>query len=322
MTQTIAPPFAPRGKPAIWKDDDWKLLLLIGDDDYDSAENAFERHVPQSYRGIITGDGWTFDPDTQQYVRRNGKPLNDADLKSIMLLFVLAEENELEELAESAARGDLEIDEWQDQSAVIIKDVYVASAIVGAGGVDRLTPEDIAEVSGRPDPDIAKEVGYESVAPAQGSVPRKPGEYEDVEPAQGGNLPPGGLADAFTRLDRFAKQVESGDVKSSAAMIRRAGQYAPPANGIYESARNSSQGRRVDENGTAVAVEERNILDDDAAHCHSTPISEGCPEITDAGWADFGTYPLPGLRTCGPKCRCRMEYRTKPPETSQPQDPQ
>lgn len=290
-TQTIDPPFAPRGQAKKWDASDWATLLAITADDYESAIATFERHVSTAYRGLITGDGWTFEPQKQEYVRRNGRVLGDDDLKSIMLLFVLSQEHELENAAESMARGDTEIEDWQEFAASIIKDLYVAAAIVAAGGVDQLTPEDTEYVIGSPTED------------------REVPDYDFPEDA-----PAGGLADAFTRLQDFADAVEAGEKRAntSAGVIYRGGLYAAPANTVFEEVRRSGQMRRTDEDGNALQIEERNVLDDQAQHCRTTEFTEGCPEITASGWAPIGSYPAPGLRTCGAKCRCRMVYREKP----------
>lgn len=53
----------------------------------------------------------------------------------------------------------------------------------------------------------------------------------------------------------------------------------------------------------AGAVEERNILDDGAAHCVE------CPELTARGWVAIGALPPPGARACVANCRCTIERR-------------
>lgn len=53
----------------------------------------------------------------------------------------------------------------------------------------------------------------------------------------------------------------------------------------------------------AGAVEERNILDDGAAHCTE------CPDLTARGWVAIGELPPPGARECQANCRCQIERR-------------
>lgn len=275
----IAPSFTPRGANA----DEKKLLalLLLDDDDYTRAERRFERHVPPAYRGIITGDGWTYDPGAGHYVRRNGRVLDDQDLKSIMLLFVLSEEHELEDAAESMVRGDVTVEQWQLNAAQIVKDTYTASALVAAGGADRIEPADVTAIIGKPETD---------------------------------ETPGTGLTDALERLDEFGKQVISHDAGDSPVVIRRAGLYAKPANHTFEVIYQVAQGRRKGLDGNTLVLQERNILEPGAEHCTNSEFTDGCWELTNAGWVEYGSMSLPGERTCKYGCKCHMQYRVKPPK--------
>lgn len=290
----ISPPFHPRGHANRWDDDIWLGWLLIDDDSIDIATSSWERHVGPAYRGIIDGDGWEFDVSTQQYVRRNGKVLDDLDLKWLMLLYSGAIANEMEEQAESMVRGDVLIEDWQDEAAASVKDLYLNAGAVAAGGFNRLMRDDLSYIIG---------------SPTEGrSLPGAAGVKTS------GN-PPGGLADAFTRLYDFANGVDlkSDRANSSPVVIRRAGMYALPAHTIFEEIRRNSFTRMRDVTGKQIDWQELNVLDDTAEHCRTDEYTEGCEDISEAGWAPIGTYPAPGLRSCGPRCRCHMVYRVTPP---------
>jgi hypothetical protein len=289
--ETVPPPFKPRGNSIAWDQAAWLLLLSITDDDYTAAISLFEQHVAQAYRGIITGDGWTFDKQDAQYVRRNGKPLKSGDLKSIMLLFTLSIAHDLQDDAEAMVRGDTTIGDWQTAAAAKIKSTYIASAMVGAGGRDNFDEVDAKNTIGAPTEDRTVPEGI-------------------IDP----DATPGGLADALTRLQDFAVGVETGAARAntSAIVIYRAGLYTGPANTMYEDALRNANIKRLDDDLNALEMEERNVLDDAAEHCSTNEYTEGCPECTEAGWVPIGTLPLPGLRTCGSNCHCGMSYRIKP----------
>lgn len=291
MTSIISPPFHPRGHARQWDDEDWAAWLLIDDEAVDIATRSWERHVGPAYRGIIDGDGWEFNTDEQRYVRRNGKQLADSDLKGLMLVYQGAIASELEEQAESMVRGDTEIEVWQDEAAASVKDLYLCSAAIAAGGFNRLMSDDLAYVVGSPT------------------------EGRTIPLAGIAHNPSGGLADAFTRLYDFAAGVElkQDRANSSPQVIYRAGLYALPSHTIFEEVRRNGRARMTSPGGRVTAWEELNVLDDSADHCRSSEFTDGCEDITEAGWASIKTYPAPGLRTCGPRCRCHFAYRPTAP---------
>jgi hypothetical protein len=265
------------------KDDDrwWALLLLIDETDLARADAFWRRHNGPMFAGLIANDGFNFDEQRQTYVRANGRDMDDS--RAIVLAFIASAADELERDAQRMVSGQLTLDRWQEMQARAIKDLYIASASAGAGGLDHLTNEDLMDVQG------------------------KAGVY--------------GLADAFTRLRRFGKQIEDGTVSTEPQIVNRAGLYALPANTAYEEARRASHVRAKDnDTGEPLFLYERSILGPNENHCidfiskATGAATTGCVECADAGWQPIGTLPPIGLRTCGPRCKCSMEYAPEIPE--------
>lgn len=284
----------PTDKPIITgnpNDDDkwWLALLSLGATDYDNADAYWRSHASPMFAGLISRRGipkqnadrfpdspkpdFSYDPSTQRYVRSNGRAVKDDELRALMLAFLASAADEMEQDAGRMARGELPIDEWQAKQSQTIKNLYIASYAAGRGGLSSITPDDTEEIIG----------------------------------AKSGN----GLAGTFKKLRRFGKQIdaEKDTAETVPQIVNRAGLYAGPAHTQFEAGKRAVRKGVKDEDGESIQWEERNILDDQADHCKTEEYTDGCPEVTDMGWQPMGTLPLPGLRTCGPSCRCHMNYR-------------
>lgn len=256
-------------------DDDkwWLLLLLFTADDLDEAAAFWAATAPQEYAGLLKHDGFTFDQTTQKYLDSDNQPVPDADLKTAYLETLAVAVSGMEANAMKMADGKFPLASWQTSQAQAIKKLYTAGAALGAGGIDRLTNADLA----------------------------------NVKEGVGGS----GLSDAIARLKKFGEQIEEKEAGSTSQIVNRAGQYASPAHGLYELTKRAAHARATDKFGRVIQWEERNVLGI-ADHCHTKGDVLGCVEVTEAGWQPLGSLPLTGLRTCGPACRCSMESRVKP----------
>ena len=96
------------------------------------------------------------------------------------------------------------------------------------------------------------------------------------------------------RLQRFALQVERGEV-TGAAIEQRAAMYAESANPVYEDVRR--------------AAAEDNGMDEE---CRILGAAEHCPDCLEESaraWQPIGTLPQIGDSACRWNCRCHFEYR-------------
>jgi hypothetical protein len=262
----------PKGKPKK-RDDLLALALLTLPTDEDSALRLWDETMPRAYRGLLTGQGWTWDPQNQDYVSATGTTLDNADLKRLSIMFSTAiETSELEPLAEQMATGAIDIDDWQDQTAAILKELYVAQALLAAGGESNLAPDDIKTLEG-------------SVSSGTG------------------------LQFAMDRLANFGTQIDEGDpgVSTVPAIVNRSGFYADTANIVYESIKRASHGRAIDDTGRQLFMFEKNILAP-GDNCSDGKFTEGCIEQTEAGWVPLDQLVPIGQRTCSFRCRCSMSY--------------
>jgi hypothetical protein len=124
---------------------------------------------------------------------------------------------------------------------------------------------------------------------------------DDLDLIIGSADAPGGLAFSLSRLYEFAKGIADGTMTGEDAIINRAGLYAAAGNTVFETVSRASHMEATDEQGRPKFLLERNVLSP-ADHCGE------CPSLTEAGWLPIGSMPVPGLRECGPNCKCFMEY--------------
>jgi hypothetical protein len=174
--------------------------------------------------------------------------------------------------------GELFLPKWQEFMASTVKNAYLCEAALAVGGFANLTLEDIEVVQG--------DVGVS------------------------------GLADSLERLQTFAIGVEQGEVRADTNdyVLYRAGLYLTPARNIFESVRVNSHVRAVDDKGELLWKSYRNILGMAEEHCSSDARSEGCLEVTAAGWQPIGYLPDIGERRCGCGCKCSWEFSARSKE--------
>lgn len=247
----------------------WAALPLIDETSLRSAGEYWKAHVNPMFAGMIVGDGFKFDTPTQQYIRTNGRKIKNDERRAIFLAFLASASDSMERNAQTMTAGATSLSDWQARQAQDIKDLYIAAAALGVGGLALLTGEDLNQISVGP------------------------------------------LADSMTRLRRFGGQIEAGEptAESVSQIVNRAGLYAGPAHGIEEQAIRDAHLRATDKDGAAIQWEEQNVLTDPADHCRDGNGTIGCIEETERGWVPIGTLSLPGFRTCGPQCLCRISYR-------------
>lgn len=245
----------------------------------------WEDWTPKPYAGLLTGDGWTWDATQQTYTSDTGTKLRQDDLRSIAIGITIAAEIEGENRA-AEALANKEDDEFLLLLA-LFEDEYLLLAALAAGGLDELQPEDFQAVAGRLSTQI---VGT-------------------------------GIIDTQQRLQGLIDQIKAGEA-SEAQAINRVGMYGQAGYQTFEEVRRNSHKRAVappepvtpggappSAKGTALFIEERNILDPLAEHCKDGDYTLGCVEVTASGWQPIGTLPEPGTRTCVSRCRCFMQYR-------------
>lgn len=107
------------------------------------------------------------------------------------------------------------------------------------------------------------------------------------------------LAGQFGYLDRFAGQVDAGDVDpESDGFAERTASYADAARTLsYEAP------RREQEQASGSRWERRRLDPEPGVeHCID------CRAAADDGWVPFGTGPAIGTLQCGQRCRCQVVY--------------
>jgi hypothetical protein len=185
---------------------------------------------------------------------------------------VLSAEHDAEDEATKLVRGKVPLDQWQRGAAQSVRDLYLSLGAFAVGGLSNVTHGDLARIAGN----------------------------EDAIPS---------LTFSVGRLFDFAHDVADRAPRANTAtvIVDRAGLYDEAGHGIYERARRESHRRAADESGRLQFLFERNVLAD-SQHCHDGEHTTGCAEATEAGWQPIGSLPLPGARTCGPRCACHLEF--------------
>lgn len=278
MTDTAAdnPTAAPTGEPDKRDRDQWLLLAAITLADMDAAETFWRQHVPRSRQGMLALEGWRWDAAAQAYVSRTGQMVGGASLRR--QADQLADEMEYEMRAEAqrVAVGEIAIDEWQRRQAEDTKDLYVAIAMLAAGGRRNLTDELKRRVEGGPDK--SPSITY-----------------------------------SLNCLYEFGQNVRNGDRNAgSEDMIAfRAGLYSAASRGIFEDVKRESHRNARDPKGRRLYLYEKNSLMP-GENCSDSDEAPGCIEETARGWVPIGTLSLPGQRTCRVGCNCFMSYALKP----------
>lgn len=148
---------------------------------------------------------------------------------------------------------------------------------------------------------VIKELAIAQTALANGGFDRLT--PDAIQIMQGSVEKKEGLAFSLDRLYSFARGIELSEELADTveAITYRGGLYGAQTNSIFEEVRRGSHMDVKDAKGRKLFLMERNILGD-AMHCGQ------CPRLTEAGWLPIGSMPAPGLRICGPKCCCSMDY--------------
>lgn len=238
-TQTIdlADRATPTGEPDSRDKAAWlAALLAIDDADIDAAKQLYIDHAPRAFRGLATGDGFTFDEQRQVYTRdATGKDINPRDVKQVSLLLALAIAQELEDEGRYVASGVSPIDLWQDATANKTKDLSLAQTALASGGFTRLTPAMLEAMKG-----------------SEGKPP--------------------GLAFSLSKLYDFAGDIAARADRANtvSGIVNRSGLYSHSQSGVYEQVSRASHQLVRDEKGRRVFLWERNILGE-AEHCDECP---------------------------------------------------
>lgn len=245
--------------------------------DLDGADALWRDHAPRRFRGLLANDGYAWDAPTQTYVSPNGSRVTAQTLYGLSTGLTTAVEHDLEDAAARMARGELDLGEWQRQTAATVKDLYAAQAALAVGGIPHVTPADLLSAQGSPD-----------TAP--------------------------GLQFSIGRLADFADAVAGHQPRADteAAVVARSGAYSESGHGIYERLRTESHAEAEDAKGRKLWLYQLNVLDDGAAHCHTTEYDIGCPEVTRKGWQPIGVLPEIGARSCSFRCRCSWRFALVP----------
>lgn len=260
--------------------EEWLLLATITLGDIDAATVLWNEHAPANLRGMLTGDGWKWDDETQTYISRHGQKMAGQDLKQLGQSFAHAIAHDIRADASEAAVGSKPLATWQTQMADTVKDLYVTEGAIASGGFANLTPEILDRIIGTPE------------------------------------TPPG-LAFSLDRLWQFSRDIESGVPRSNteASITNRAEMYADASQGILEGVRVTSHAGATDEQGRRTFMYYRRLLGI-SQHCSDSEHAEGCIETAEAGYQLIGDLPEIGTCTCGASCNCSWEFSLVGPGAS------
>lgn len=115
----------------------------------------------------------------------------------------------------------------------------------------------------------------------------------------------GGLTRAdYSRLNEFAKAIESGDQPMDGRFMNRVRLHAQAGKTTYHETRKSEAKR----NGFREA---RRVLGK-ADHCRNGVGTMGCVELARMGWMPIDEITPIGSATCRSNCNCHLEYRRSP----------
>jgi hypothetical protein len=122
-----------------------------------------------------------------------------------------------------------------------------------------------------------------------------------VKVIEGEPQTPPGLSYSIDRLYDFARDATAADATED-QVIYRSGLYAAASNGTFEDVKRESHRGVVDDKGRLKYLFERNMLGSEDP-CLPGPFTDGCGELTRAGWVPIGSMSLPGTRSCKMSCR-------------------
>jgi hypothetical protein len=256
--------------------------------DDDDLVAFWAAHNPDYLSGLISNDGWSFNPEAQIYISDRGSRFRQDDMRRAAFSFCKSAEQKMRENATALiALSDDEdddgnpiippdaADQWRKDTEDDLDLVYTCLAAMAVGGEGNLEDEDRAAITGQVTTDT--EPGY-------------------------------GTSDASDRLADFVEEMKQGSL-SPKEILWRAGLYPQTGYITYTKAVGNSHARAVNDAGQRLYLWERNVLSPLVEkHCTETPYLLSCPQVSDAGWQLIGALPSPGLRACAEGCQCSFEY--------------
>jgi hypothetical protein len=243
------------------------------DDDALALAIAFwNLHSQPSDRGLLIGDGWTWDELAQEYRSDTGARLTQSDMRDIAHHMARSAGESNRRDTQDMLDGKISVDEWHRRIEDRTEGEYWALAALACGGLDELTEEE-----GR---------------------------------AVWGNGTKSGLDYSIDRLKAFKDEVEAGEAGTAKQIVNRAGQYGDSGYSVNQEAARASHSRMS--GATGIKILERSNLNYLAEHCSNSAHAEGCIEVAAAGLQPIGTLPRIGERTCGGKCLCYWTFESVP----------
>lgn len=241
------------------------------------AWRMWELHTPPELRGILTGNGWTWDDAIQGYRGRDGQVIAGEKLKTLALKISDSIKRDMRKQAWLLGLG-IPTFLWQYDFGSKVAGAFILMGALAAGGIEKLTP------------------GMQRVI-------------------LGSERKPGGLKYSISRLLRWRRQIDEkrdgpdeADVEPPGMTTEaRAGMYSDSAHVVFENVRVMSHELAKIANGAKRFLYYRNLLSP-ADHCKDTQWTDGCLTVTEAGWQPIGTLPDIGARTCKNMCKCSWEF--------------
>ncbi len=265
----------PTGEPDEREKHLWMLIAIVTLADIAAARAFWIATSSEHDHGLLLNqDGWTWDKKKQIYRSRSGHKLTGAEMRTVAVHISNDGARRLRKMADDMSVGATPLAEWQRATAEEVKRIYLTQAALAVGGFDNL------------------QANPEFLNAATGAVEKPPG-----------------INFSISRLYDFVHDVHDATPRNdtTTAIVNRAGAYADASLSVYEEVRRESH-KEVKDEGRPAYLWERNILGENENHCFDTANTEGCVEITQAGWQPIGTILAPGLRTCAQNCHCSLQY--------------
>src|SRR5689334_3460250 len=86
-------------------------------------------------------DGYTWNPDTEEYEDDQGKPVSKRKLLLLLLFLIGKGKAKLAKITESLIAEDITIAAWEEAMRTAISDQIIGAGVLAAGGEANLTPE-------------------------------------------------------------------------------------------------------------------------------------------------------------------------------------
>ena len=126
----------------------WVLLLLsLHDGD---PQKVWQQLTPSAFGGLLTLNGFTWNPQTQTYRSNSGTNVNGTAVQRLIVNAGHAAEIEIETSLQDAIHTG-ELAKWRADSMDQLVGLYAASAAAGAGGFNNLNEAQLQDVIGSTD---------------------------------------------------------------------------------------------------------------------------------------------------------------------------